>query len=312
MNAKLKGYIAGAVGAAAYGTNPLFALPLYDDGMTPPSVLFLRYLIAMPIVYAMLRLRGRGIKLENRRQLLPLVVLGLMMATSSLTLFFSYTYMPAGIASTILFIYPIIVAVIMSLVYHEKLGIGTAVCILTALLGIYLLYDGGDGMRLNTIGTILIVVSALTYAVYIVGVNRTSLNTMPTLQTTFYIVAVCDIVYFAYLRGGVDLTLPSKWYLWLCILALAVLPTALSFTCTTLSIQNIGSTPTAILGALEPATAVIIGLTVFHEQITTRIAIGLLLIIVSVVIVIAFGAGTDKMAAYLNRLRHMFPRLNRK
>lgn len=312
MNARLKGYIAGAVGAAAYGTNPLFALPLYADGMTPTSVLFLRYLIALPIVYLMLRLRGRGIRPESPKQFIPLLLLGLMMAASSISLFFSYTYMPAGIASTILFIYPIIVAVIMAAVYHERLGLGTAVCIMTALLGIYLLYDGGDGLTLDPIGTLLIVISALTYAIYIVGVNRTSLNRMPTLQTTFYIVAVCDLSYFFYLRCGVDLVLPTHWYLWLCIVALAVLPTALSFTCTTLAIQHIGSTPTAILGALEPATAVVIGITVFHETITGRIALGLLLIIISVVIVIASGAGADRIAGYLNRLRHLFPRIKRR
>ena len=49
MNAKAKGYILGSIAAASYGMNPLFALPLYKAGMNPDSVLFFRYLFAIPI-----------------------------------------------------------------------------------------------------------------------------------------------------------------------------------------------------------------------------------------------------------------------
>ena len=103
MNNKTKGYIYGAVAAATYGMNPLFALPLYQDGMDADSVLFFRYLLAIPILWAMIRWRGRDFRL-TRRELPALVVLGLLMACSSLTLFLSYTYMAAGIASTLLFV----------------------------------------------------------------------------------------------------------------------------------------------------------------------------------------------------------------
>lgn len=307
-NSKLKGYLIGAVGAAAYGTNPLFALPLYSDGMNPASVLFFRYLIAIPLVYIMLRARGRRIEFQSRRQLIPLVTLGVVMAISSLTLFLAYQYMPAGIASTILFIYPIEVAVIMTLLFKEHLRIGTMACIATAMIGIWLLYRQDDGTTLNLLGTLLIVVSATTYAVYIVGINRTTLNVMPTLQTTLFIVIVCDIVYLLYLRGGIDITLPTQWYLWGNLIALAALPTMLSFTCTTAAIQQIGSTPTAILGALEPATAIVIGIMVFDEQMTMRIAIGLTLIITSVIFVIASGSSSRVLSSWINLLRRMFPR----
>lgn len=308
MNTKLKGYFVGAIGAAAYGTNPLFALPLYDDGMNPASVLFFRYLLAIPLVYIMLRARGRKIEFQSKKQLIPLLIMGIVMAISSLTLFLSYQYMPAGIASTILFIYPIEVAIIMTLLFKEHIRFSIIVCILTAMIGIWLLYQQEDGTTLNLLGTLLIVVSATTYAIYIVGINRTTLNVMPTLQTTLFIVIVCDIVYLAYLRCGAGITLPTKWYLWGNILALAALPTMLSFTCTTAAIQQIGSTPTAILGALEPATAIIIGILVFHEQMTMRITIGLTLIIVSVIFVIASGSSSRVLSSWLNILRRMFPR----
>ena len=113
MNQQAKGYLLGAIAAASYGMNPLFALPLYEVGMTSESVLFWRYLFALPVLAIMLIARGRNFKLE-KRQLLPLVSLGILLALSSLALFESYHFMAAGIASTLLFVYPIMVALIMT------------------------------------------------------------------------------------------------------------------------------------------------------------------------------------------------------
>ena len=170
MNNKVKGYVLGAVAAATYGMNPLFALPLYKHGMDPDSVLFFRYLFAIVMLGLMIKLRGRSFRLQ-RREILPLVVLGLLVAVSSLTLFQSYNYMAAGIASTLLFVYPVMVAVIMALVFKEKITLLTGLCIVLALLGIGLLYRGEDGATLSWIGTLLVMISALAYAIYIVGVK---------------------------------------------------------------------------------------------------------------------------------------------
>ena len=179
MNNKVKGYVLGAVAAATYGMNPLFALPLYKHGMDPDSVLFFRYQTAIVMHGFMIELRGRRFRLQ-RREILPLVVLGLLVAVSSLTLFQSYNYMAAGIASTILFVYPVMVAVIMALVFKEKITLLTGLCIVLALLGIGLLYKGEDGATLSWIGTLLVMISALAYAIYIVGVNRPRLKSVAT------------------------------------------------------------------------------------------------------------------------------------
>ena len=186
MNAKVKGYFWGAIAAATYGTNPLFALPLYKDGMDPDSVLFSRYLFAIPILGMMIKGRGRSFKVE-RKAVAPLIVMGLLVAFSSLALFQCYNYMEVGIASTLLFVYPIMVALIMALVFKEKLTLQTVFCILLALAGIGLLYKSSDGTTLNLTGVLLVMASALSYAIYIIGVNQSTLKTVATLPLTFYI-----------------------------------------------------------------------------------------------------------------------------
>ena len=186
MNARIKGLLIGTAAAATYGLNPLFALPLYADGLDTYSVLLLRYLGAIPLLAIMIKARGRSFAVR-RDQIVPVVVLGLMLGLSSLGLFLSYRYIDAGIASTLLFVYPLMVALIMAALYHEKLTMQTVVCLLTALVGIFLLSHTSAGAAISAIGVFWVVVSALSYAVYIVIINRSRVNDMPTLPLTFWL-----------------------------------------------------------------------------------------------------------------------------
>lgn len=304
MNAKAKGYILGSIAAASYGMNPLFALPLYKAGMDPDSVLFFRYLFAIPLLGIMIKARGRSFKIQ-RKETFPLIIMGLLVALSSLTLFLSYNYMAAGIASTLLFVYPIMVALIMAMVFKEKLALQTIVCMLLALGGIGLLYKSEDGSTLSLIGTLLVFASSLSYAIYIVGINQTSLKNVATLKVTFYVLLFGLSLFVARLLYSGVLNTPDQWYLWANLLALAVFPTAISFLCTTGAIQYIGSTPTAILSALEPVTVIFFGIAVFGESLTVRESFGLVMIIVAVTFVIAGGNITSQLV----RFRKLFPRL---
>lgn len=309
MSDRTKGYILGVLAAAAYGTNPLFALPLYGCGMSPDSVLFWRYVAALPVLALMIVIRGRSFRV-SLPQVGLLVMMGLLVAFSSLALFMSYNYMDVGVASTLLFVYPVMVALIMALCFHEKIPMTTALAIAVTVGGIaMLLGDGGggeapghDSMR----GTLCVTGSALSYAIYIVAVNRTSLVKVATLTVTFYVLLFGVALFGVRLvsAGTVEMPPADQWYLWGCVAGLAILPTAISFACTTGAIQYIGSTPTAILGALEPVTAVIIGVAVFGERMTMETFIGLILIVWGVTMVIA----GPKLAHPLTHIKKLFPR----
>ena len=260
MNTKVKGYILGAVAAATYGMNPLFTLPLYKEGMNPDSVLFFRYLFAIPILGIMLKARGRSF---------------------------------------------ILVALIMAVAFKEKITLQTVLCIFLALSGIGLLYKGGDGTTLSLVGVGLVMASALSYAIYIVGVNRPILKNVATLKVTFYVLLFGLSLVLVRVDFGQSLHVVDKWYLWGNLIALAIFPTAISFLCTTQAVQYIGSTPTAILGALEPVTAVFFGVTIFGESLTPRLCCGIILIILAVTFIIA----GSNITTHLVRFRKLFPRL---
>lgn len=304
MNKTVKGLISGILAAAFYGMNPLFALPLYADGMSTPSVLFLRYSIAIPILALMVRWRGKSFGV-SRRQLCGLIIMGLLMGFSSLGLFESYNYMDAGIASSLLFVYPLMVALIMAIVFHEKLTLSTILCLGTAMVGIYLLYDGSNGAKLSLTGTMFVMLSSFAYALYIVGVNVKLMRSIPTLVMTFYALLFGWIVFAVQVVSG-GLQFPDTTLCWLSLTGLAIIPTALSLVLTSVSIQSVGSTATAILGVFEPVTALFFGVVVFDETLTQRDFAGVLFIMVAVCYVVAGG----NIAKAIVRVRKMFPRLS--
>lgn len=119
MNNKTKGFIYGAIAAASYGMNPLFTLPLYGAGMSVDTVLFYRYLLAAIVLGILMKVQRQSFALQ-KKDILPLVIMGLLFSFSSLLLFMSYNYMDAGIASTILFVYPVMVAIIMGAFLKRK------------------------------------------------------------------------------------------------------------------------------------------------------------------------------------------------
>lgn len=303
MDNRIKGYILGALAAASYGTNPLFALPLLSAGIDAYSVLFLRYLFAIPMLAAMMVARGRGFGLR-RGQVAPLVALGLLMAASSLTLYVAYAYIGAAIASTLLFIYPILVTLIMALFFGERPTLTTVVCIVLASVGIGLLYRGDDGQTLNLTGLLLVFLSALSYAVYLVWTGNRQMKEIPTLKLTLYVIFFGLFLFAFRFRPESIATLNARPWLWASALCMALFPTAISLLCTSAAIQRIGSTPVAIMGALEPVTAVAFAVTLFSEPLTPRLALGMALIIVAVTLIIAGGS----LNHHLLRMRRMFPR----
>ena len=287
MNATaVKGFACGALAAASYGLNPLFTLPLYKAGLDADSVLFYRYGLAVVMLYALMKVKRQSLALK-KAEIVPLIILGILFAISSLTLFMSYNYMDAGIASTILFVYPVMVAVLMAVFFHEKLTLLTLSSITLAFVGISMLYQTGNGQTLSPVGVVLVLISSLTYAIYIIGVNRSVLRDTPTAKLTFYAVLFGWSVFFVRLRFGMHLDIITEPVLWLNPVCLALFPTIISLIFMTKSIHYIGSTPAAILGALEPLTAVCIGVAVFGEQLTPRIVTGIILILIAVTLIIA-------------------------
>ena len=283
---KHKGIICGILAAVCYGTNPFGALPLYEEGINTASVLFYRFFMAVLMLAFMLIVQRKSFGV-SKGELKVLGSLGMLFAASNITYYQSFHFMDAGIASTILFVYPVMVAVIMATFFREKVMASTVTSIILALVGIGLLYKGDAGVSLSTMGVLLVMVSSLTYAVYIVIVNQSSIR-MSSLKLTFYVLLICMLCLLAYSFTSPDLylMLPPSPRAWFFACWLGLVPTVLSLVFMTIAVHEVGATPTAIMGALEPLTAVAIGVMVFDESLTFRLAVGIVLILSAVLLIV--------------------------
>ena len=250
-----------AIGAAVcYGTNPL-ARFLYAEGMQVPSVLFYRFGLAWVIVAIVMMFRKESLRV-TRREFLTLSALG------------------------ILFTYPVMTAAIMTLFFRERITLATVLSILLSLAGVALLSFKDEGGTFNLLGIVLVLISALTYALYIIVVDKSPLQ-MSSFKINFYVLFYCALgnVVFA-LFSGQPLTLPPTPTAWLWVSWLAVVPAIMALVMMVYAAKYLGSTPTAILGALEPTTAVLIGVFVFAEPFSSRLLLGILLVLAAVTLVV--------------------------
>ena len=278
-----KGFLCGIIAAVTYGLNPLFAKPLYKAGLTPDNVLFYRYLFALAGLVLMVKLNGSSFRIK-REELPWLLLNGVMMFLSSLFLFLSYEVMDVGIASTLLFVYPVMIALIMTLGFREKMSLVALASIVIALSGVAALCTGDN---VSWRGIIYVILSALAYAVYIVCVKVSPLKNMASDTLTMYCLAIGTVGFIVRLDFGCSIpAIPPTVLAWTCAVLLALLPTMVSLYATALAIRFVGATATGILGALEPLTGVAIGVLVFGEELTIRLGAGIVLILIGVILLI--------------------------
>ncbi len=282
LSDKAIGYLCAICAAISYGTNPLFGLPLYARGMTPPSVLVYRFAGGI-ILLGCYKLLTRSNFRISAKNLLPLLTGGLLLGLSCLFLFLSFRMVDAGIAETILFVYPVMVALIMATGFRERLSPIVWAGMAAAVGGVAML--NGVGGRFSMAGLACVLLSALTYAIYMVLIRESSLKALASDTLTFYVMAAGLPVFLVALRGGCDLQFPNDVIGWICACGIALFPGLLAFLLTALATRRIGATTTAVIGALEPCTALAVGVAVFHERLTPRAIAGILLILVAVSVV---------------------------
>lgn len=300
---KTIGILCALLSAVCYGTNPFGALPLYEEGVNTATVLAHRFGLAVILLAIVMLIKRENFKI-TRHEFKVLFSLGILFAASSITYYQSFHFMDAGIASTILFVYPVMVAVIMAVFFKGKVTAMTVIAIVMSLVGIGLLYKGGAGASLSVIGIVLCILSSLAYAIYIIVVNQSSIK-MSSFKVTFYAMLVCEITLILYSFTSPELylhALPSA-RAWSFAVWLGIVPTILSLVFMTVAVHHVGATPTAILGALEPLTAVTIGVVVFGEMLTPRLIVGILFILFAVMLVVL---GKD---LHLRTITHAVSRL---
>ena len=284
---RIIGLLAGFIAGVSYGTNPLFAKPLLESGVPVLVMLFFRYGISSAILAGWMLLKKENFKV-NGRELGLLAILGILFSCSSLFLFFSYEFIPSGLATTLVYLYPVFVALIMVFLRFYP-SWQTWLSIIATFGGILLLSGPSKGAAIKLPGIMLATASALSYAFYLVIVNRSKrirnvsehTLTLYALLTGTALFAVIRAIQGGSITEGID-TIAD----WGNLVGLAIVPTMISLLTLAVSSRCIGPTKTSILGVFEPLTAILIGTLLFGEPLTMKMGLGVAVCIGAVVFMI--------------------------
>ncbi|MBS7352090.1 MAG: DMT family transporter [Muribaculaceae bacterium] len=283
----LIGYPAGIITGITYGLNPLFGVPLMKNGMPVESILFFRYAIAVLILGVVLLSDRQNFKV-SWKQFGILLVLGVLYTASSTFLFKSYNYIPSGLATTLVFLFPVLVAVIM--VFLRVVPSWQVwVAIVATFIGVIIMTQSDSTREIDTVGVLLSLGSALSYAFFVVIINRNkAISNISNSLLTFYVLLVGAIFFLSrVVATGGNLTVGIETKVdCLNLVGLAVLPTIVSTATLAVATRNIGATKASVLGVFEPITAILVGTLVFGEALTNNIIVGILIAMFAVTFMI--------------------------
>lgn len=283
---RLQGILYALVSSATFGMIPLFAVPVLRSGMNTASVLFYRMLFSALLMGLFLLIRRSSLRLSVR-QFFTILSLSVLYAASSLFLLESYLYIPSGIATTIHFLYPVFVTLLMVGFFKEHLSKVMTLAVMTAVGGVWLLSMGGGGGAISIPGVGMVLITVVSYGSYMVGVNRSCASRVDGLVMTFYVLAFTAVfcgINVLFDAGGLE-RIPT-WDIAANLVLLGLIPTLVSNLFLILAIHRVGSTVTAVLGCMEPLTAVCIGVLFLGERITSVQYAGIAVILVAVAMVI--------------------------
>lgn len=282
------GYPAGIITGITYGLNPLFALPLMKEGASIESILFFRYIISVLLLGAFLFLSKQSFRIDLKQAGI-LFVLGLLYTSSSIFLFEAFKYIASGLATALIFLYPVLVAIIM--VFLKVIPSWPVwLSIFLTFAGVVIMTQSDSTQTISPSGVFLSLGAALAYAMFIVIINRSkTIHNISNSLLTFYALGVGAIVFFIkLLMSNSEITTGLENNMaWLNLIGLAILPTIVSTATLAVATRNIGATKASVLGVFEPITAILIGASVFGEPITTNIIVGILISMAAVTFMIA-------------------------
>lgn len=290
-----QGLILGLTAAVCYGFIPLFTKELQHPSeglaLSSATILFYRFGIASIVIAGIMLFQRISFRITFP-EFLRLTLLAFLSDGAALFLIAGYSYMPSGVATTLHFMYPVFTALTMMLFFHEPRRMSTVLAITMAVAGLFVLSWTGQG-EVALLGVVLEIISALCFALYLIRVNRSKISNMPPTKLTFYVMMLGALIFAAtiiYERSEIEMAthfavLPSTRG-WLNLIALSLVCTVITNLALVHAIKMIGPTITAVLGVLEPVTAILLGIVFMGESLTSPIVLGIMLIISAVLIII--------------------------
>lgn len=292
-NRLYKGILFTAASAVIFGFTPILARISYDGGANGITMTFLRCLLSLPLLFAILKIKKIPLGVEPEQKM-PICLCGIfgVFATTT-TLYGSYSYIPVGMATTLHFIYPVLVNVGCVLLFKEKLTAKKLMALLCGVMGIFLFLDRFSAGAGSGMGIGMALVSGLFYSIYMLVLDRSGIKNIYYFKMSFYLCAFGTVLSGIY--GGItgQLTFQLTGQAWLFAFIVSVCTSIGAVSLFQLGVRYAGASSAAILSTLEPITSVILGVAVLDESFTQRRIWGCIFILASVVLIAFTGKQID-------------------
>lgn len=292
---RINGIFYAIISSASFGFSPIFSLSLIAAGLSNFDVLSYRWATAAIVLMIYAFCKKKSLKLSSFDELWKVVLLSILRSITSVTLLIGYANIASGIASTINFMYPVVVALCMMLFFGEQKSPINFISILASIFGVYLLASG-DGLKVadgNTaLGLTCSIISALSFAAYYLLMRITRADKIEVVKFTTWIMMLSAVyfVFCAFIFDG-KLTIVTDGRQWLNIAGLGLWSTMVSNFTGVKAVRRIGPTLTSILGALQPLTAVILGVLFLDEHLGITTITGITIILITVTLIVAHQHG---------------------
>lgn len=281
MKTRTVGIIEAMLSTTFFGLIPFFAIPLYRSGMNVESVVFWRFFVSALCMTLIMLYKKQSMRISLKTAY-SIALIAFTYYLAAYFLFSALTHMASGIVTTLFFTNPIFVMVFMVIFFKEKMEAYKIILSLTAFFGVALLSGFFDpANKINGIGLVFSVLAGLGYSVYVIAINMMQKHSITKNIMSLY------IFLFATVMAGISaLTttfhVPASLSDVMWVLGAGIVTTLLSNVLLISALPKIGTVFTAILGVMEPLTAVVVGIFVFHEPFTFTIMIGAIIIFFSV------------------------------
>ena len=286
----INGIFYAVISSMSFGFSPLFSLALIAAGFSDFDILSYRWLIAGLVLMIYALAKKKTLRLNSFDEAWKIILLSALRAITSVTLLIGYINISSGIAATINFMYPVIVTLTMVIFFGEKRSIVDYLAILASIFGVYLLASGDSIIAHggNTkLGLICSLISAFSFAAYYIVMKQVKADKIEVVKFTTWVMLlsaayfiICALIF----NGKLTLITDSKC--WLNVLGLGLWATMVSNITGVKGIRRIGPTMTSVLGALQPVTAVILGVLFLGEHLYFRSLVGISIILVAVCIIV--------------------------
>lgn len=266
--ARLKGEARGialvALSTLAYGVQPIFGKAAYAAGVTPLALLAWRYLIAL----ACMELAERGPRPPFATRV-RLWAIGVVFVFNSIAFFMALQALPASVNALLLYIYPVIVALLAALFGIEALTWRSLLAALVAFAGCALTAGGlGLSGAVPAHGIAWALTAAFVYASFVVLSSRFASDVRARVLA-LHLVEVSAVMCTLLALAGPGLPLPRAPRAVLSIVAMALVSTILSMTAFLAGMALIGPSRAAVLSSLEVIVTLAFAFWLLGERLST-------------------------------------------